>query len=923
MLGQILPHSDTLLALQRSIGNRAVQRLLDSAPAQTRPMPILLQRSSSSDEMDLEDKQEEEEEEEEQGFDPVQFTVDELVLLMNVFDQAFADLIGEHQMDEIISSLDAIVALSNFVGMHEDEQSPYSSMTGHAFFNLAQNIVGSSEPYGKLQTMVQELRQAGVKDKEMIGLLLTKSYQEFSTSFEKIAARVNLDGLNLTSNQNASSSSQQAVVVEDADEELEQELQEASPTQRAKRTLWMMVQLWNLESARRLSGGVWNTINATLALGSKSPNVTTVFVQENVMSHQGASGKSVNPSPGKFTRYQKSLQILNKLLTTPTENPALAVMKKQIAVFITAITKHSSFANARSAWRDLLPSGKRLPLSMGQSLSDNDDILALLESDEFNHLYATFTAFMQHHYDDEPQPRAIQDQTYGTINDMFVLWLINQAASSGHDQALTMLFENEFHNQPEEDEEDEDDRFDGSYEDRSGGFASIFEDNNAPTEATTWLHVSNLRQAYSDLQDLELLQNIRIHSSRHSQHVDLFFNKYVTSIPQLALILSLFNNRAEGLRSIQYIIQARSQSEFDERMQLITEPLRTYQAYFQTQMQAFAEQATSKRKALQLQILQQSQDLVSKGIIGQTEVLNAGKNTIIKVLAARDPVIATRPPPDVIKQAIKQLKGLWRVYSIIEVARNPGAGGINLLTLHEGTGSKGQPLELEELFVDLNLMSPPGIAQNPGLLEKQIAAAAKRVQFSGPVSSQIRNLLDTINNSTTKENARSQAREDLLALLYDFAFEVLQDDERDDDDNDELPNFASPGWGEGQKRTAAALEGFIIGHADGRGNDCLINTLIQLAARGSTPPQEVLDHQTIRKRLIEIGVTLGGEMLDFYGDDGMLLLDDFTTNYGFRVTVHEVRLDGSVRVHPPRGKTGPMLHILHNYLHFSPMTPKG
>jgi hypothetical protein len=66
-----------------------------------------------------------------------------------------------------------------------------------------------------------------------------------------------------------------------------------------------------------------------------------------------------------------------------------------------------------------------------------------------------------------------------------------------------------------------------------------------------------------------------------------------------------------------------------------------------------------------------------------------------------------------------------------------------------------------------------------------------------------------------------------------------------------------------------------------------------------------------------------GQMIDFYGPAGRALLDHFTATHGFQVTVHEVRANGTVLVHPPRGTHGPMLHILHRGLHFSPMTPRG
>ncbi|CAG7640669.1 hypothetical protein PAECIP111802_02672 [Paenibacillus allorhizosphaerae] len=892
------------------------------------PASTLIQRSSKENKMDFTDDEYEEDWEAEEdtnvefdedlSFTPVRFSVEELVMLMNIFDEAFEEMISEHELKEAVSVLDVVVSLTHFVEMHEVEESPYTAMTGHAFFNLAQNIVGSSEPYAKLKSLINKIRRAGASDKSLIELLLAKSYKEFSAQFDTIAQRAKFDTLNLSNSDKAKTKSE-ASMDDDVDDEFELDLEQESPAQQVKRVLWMMVQLWNLESARRLSGGVWNTINAVLALGSASPDILKVFGDENVMSHSGASGKSLDPSPGKYKRYQKSMSILNRLLTTPTNNPALQAAKDEIALYCHTMRQHANYANASKVWKKANSQKNKMPLNLSERFAENKDIHALLEHEASIRLRTLFNNFMRNQYTGLPQARPRDEQSYDAINDSFLLWLINQAASDGHNSALDDLYKNA--QQSEELNElhlDEDSPYD-YYQ----GFAGLFADNRGTSGSTSWHHVSNLRQAYRELADLEIVKNMRIHSSRHSQHVDLFFKKYETSIPELASILSLFSNHAEGLRVIQHILKSRDLSEFNKRLELVNQPLTEYQNYFNTTMAKLNTEATKNRKSLQWEISNNFEKLTESGVLGIGEIQNANKATIMKYLVSQDISLSGMPEPDVIENAIKTLWGLWRVYAMIEVARNPGAGGLNLLTLHEGSGEGGRPLELEELFISMNLMSPPGIARNPDLMEVPLNNMSADVEFTGPFSHEARKLLDIINEHGIDSDEGQEAYDELHQFLYDFLHDVLHRDETEEEDGEyELPNFASSGWGETTSRGQEVLQGFDIGSADGTGNDCLIDTLIQHADAGTQAPDEELDPTEVRDTLVEIDVTFHGEMIDFYGDAGRLLLDHFTATYGFQVIVYEVRSNGTVRIHPTRGTNGPLLYILHRGLHFCPMTPK-
>ncbi len=110
---------------------------------------------------------------------------------------------------------------------------------------------------------------------------------------------------------------------------------------------------------------------------------------------------------------------------------------------------------------------------------------------------------------------------------------------------------------------------------------------------------------------------------------------------------------------------------------------------------------------------------------------------------------------------------------------------------------------------------------------------------------------------------------------------------------------------------------FEIGAAMGTGNNCLLDTLYQLA-NGITVsrPQNI---ETIRQVLVHAGFVVKGQMLDIYGAEGAQLLQ------ALNIRIQVIQIIGGVAfAHPVIiGTGGPLHYVLHSGMHFVPLRPKG
>ena len=107
---------------------------------------------------------------------------------------------------------------------------------------------------------------------------------------------------------------------------------------------------------------------------------------------------------------------------------------------------------------------------------------------------------------------------------------------------------------------------------------------------------------------------------------------------------------------------------------------------------------------------------------------------------------------------------------------------------------------------------------------------------------------------------------------------------------------------------------FEIGNASGEGNLCLIDTIVQLLRFVNIE----LNQKDLVQYLADIGIQIG-QMLDFFTVD---ITQNIATYFDVRFQVHVVALNGMVCNYPIIGKKGPILHILHNGAHFSPLFPR-
>jgi len=105
-----------------------------------------------------------------------------------------------------------------------------------------------------------------------------------------------------------------------------------------------------------------------------------------------------------------------------------------------------------------------------------------------------------------------------------------------------------------------------------------------------------------------------------------------------------------------------------------------------------------------------------------------------------------------------------------------------------------------------------------------------------------------------------------------------------------------------------------LGIASGRGLNCLLDTVLQLA-RGmrrqdlGTPQALAQDAQELRRALAAVGLVERDGMIDVYGPGGVGVF--LAQNLRVRIQVVQAHESEGLLAHPVLGEEGPLVHILH------------
>ena len=845
----------------------------------------------------------------------VSFTADELAQLRLELRDAIEEALAEHTVGPVSTLLDVSKVLVDFVDAHREDQRPYTAQTGHTLSNLAQSVVGHSESYPVLRKAIGDLKRLGAADSAIIRMLIATDVRAFDAAFNDAILGTRLD-----------------------------------PEQRAsyRAKMWRMVQVWLLEAARRRSAGVMNAVNARIALDSPTTTAQDVFGTQNVMSHEGASGKSQQNSKGKATRYSKEIQVVGRLLAYHGGDILLLLLRDAMRRFLADSAQLDEYAESKAQWDEAAGARSRKnPTTLPLKLHETRGLAKILLSTPQRDLTRAFVDFVSQHYsgekvDQESRPEHDAGTPSRAIT-WFDMWLINKAASAGHQRALDAL--DSSLDAPTSGEEDERSSTDGSTSDGSvepdddEGSDMEYDldlDTNEPVtimtrglrppgpghEVTSGRYVANLRTARTILGGQEMLNDLRMHSDQHSQHVDLWMDSYEAALSIVSHLQVCFESPDEFAEWVRGVLLATTIPQLEKALARGDERIGAYlirRDQAAAQVDATVTNSPAEvRKRIRGRILRgESTEPLTKD-----ERLDLTSRVLRKFLSADYPEL-TGPDLKTLQRARATLRGVWRVYRGIETVRDPGASGLNLLALAEGRGSGGGPLTIRDLVVTFNLMSPGGVAQDPSLSDVPLQEMAKAVQFRGPTSSRIRALLTTINGDDGEAAQRARLR--LRHLLFEFVTDHLHGSSLDTDGEPDVSFDGQQGPDDGTaEETALDAVGhrFTIGRASGVNNACLIDTLVQLA-KGVAPQLTVgLDVEEVRGNLVDAGLAGDGEMLDFYGNDGDAVVTTFTAQFQFRVQVLEIR-DGRVILHPIRGAQGPLQYMLHHGLHFCPLTLRG
>jgi hypothetical protein len=611
--------------------------------------------------------------------------------------------------------------------------SPYTHNTGMHFANLAQSYVhgvGAYEPNKKadgssVSEYLGDLPEE-IEPKDVLSLVSAPSFKSFN---KKFSAKVPEDDKR-------------------ADE--------------ARTNLWSTSQLLDLESARRRSGGVMNAVGITQDLATDDPDAKKRLVEKNVLSHKKASGKSIDPNPGKLQRLNKSNDVMTALLSGDS-HPDLDRLRKRMHSFVETAPKHASFKKAKAAWQDAAEIQKGgMKRGVSQELEDDKHLGKLKAAPAFGELQGSFADFMRGYYDPEarnPKNKNLDTKktTKALKGDHFLTWMINKAASAGHQDVLDEASEPHRIEPGEENEEDPTSRHEASE------FLTMFGANKDPKTATKLQHVANLRRAHEISKGSEVFGKYRIHANNRGRHFRPGFGRYENLSEEIVEPLEqVYQSKLHGLGdetpreledaakkkpAVREKLAAKEQAGEEKAHEMIRSFVG---ASNKKQFRASSKKLKRKMKRYARRYKEKEQELYGKYGVQKKARLSVPKRAkLMKDLGIKDEmpdgIDAFRArvkshagfraiEPSQARKSMRALTGLRDVYRTLETDRDPTAGAMNEILRKEGFAAKDKPLDPNALLNTFNIMSPQGVNNDSDIKSKQFTAVRRGVKLAGSIS---------------------------------------------------------------------------------------------------------------------------------------------------------------------------------------------
>ena len=616
--------------------------------------------------------------------------------------------------------------------------SPYTHNTNLLFGNLAQSYihgVGTYEPNQKGDgSSVSEYlgklpKEIGKKD--VLSLVSAPSFKEFH---EELAKKRPMKG---------------PPEEGEEEEEKEQREKENTRTDEARTNLWSISQLLDLESARRRSGGVMNAVGLIQDLGEESPDVKDRLVSSNVLSHEGASGKSVKLSTGKLQRLTKSNDVMTALLSGES-NPQLDKLRERMHSFVQTAPTLEGYKEAKQTWSAAagIKEGK-MKLGISKQLKDekkDETIRSLKEHPSFQELQGSFAELMRGYYGTAPKPNETKKlDTQESVKALqgtdkrFLTWLINKAASGGHQTVLSETSQEHGLLPKKEGEENRESRHEASE------FLTMFGANQDPQTATKVQHVANLRRAYEMSKGSEVFGKSRIHANNRGRHFRPGFGRYenlpeevVEPIEQLHTSELHGLGEEEGLKQSHQLIRdfigASNKRQFTSTSKQVQDTVDDYEKkYNEKEEEIYKEYGVGKgarigeRKAPAL--------MKKIGIKGKLLTTVDEFRPLVKEHAKFNPI-----HPKKVRKSTKALGGLRDVYRTLETDRDYEGGAMNEIFRAEGFEGKDKPLHPNALLNTYNIMSPQGVNTSQEIKSNQFKLAREKVKLKGPLTKGIKSI---------------------------------------------------------------------------------------------------------------------------------------------------------------------------------------
>lgn len=663
--------------------------------------------------------------------------------------------------------------------------SPYTHNTNLLFGNLAQSYihgVGTYEPNQKGDgSSVSEYlgklpKEIGKKD--VLSLVSAPSFKSFSDQFAEKRPIKPLKEAPPEEEEEKNEETKRELT-QTREEENRGIEKENTRSDEARTNLWSISQLLDLESARRRSGGVMNAVGILQDLGEKSPNVKDRLVSSNVLSHEGASGKSVDLSPGKLKRLDKSNDVMTALLSGES-NPQLDKLRERMHSFVQTAPTLEGYKEAKQTWSAAagIKEGK-MKLGISKQLKEgkkDEKIQSLKDDPSFQELQGSFAELMRGYYGTGEKPNETKDlDTKKSVKALqgtdkrFLTWLINKAASGGHQTVLSEASQK--HGLlPKEGEEEPKRRHEASE------FLTMFGANKDPQTATKVQHVANLRRAYEMSKESEVFGKSRIHANNRGRHFRPGFGRYenlpeevVEPIEQLHTSEIHGLGKEEGLKQshqlIRSFIGASNKGQFTSTTKQVQDTVDDYEKkYNEKEEEIYKEYGVGKGQRLSET---KRTKLMSK--LGVKEMLGGVDDFRPRV---KQHAKFSAIHPKKVRKSTKALGGLRDVYRTLETDRDYEGGAMNEIFRAEGFESKDKPLDPNALLNTYNIMSPQGVNTSQEIKSNQFKLAREKVKLKGPITQGLKSLnakrKRTSGEESEKPNLEEEARrfDDTLESFY-------------------------------------------------------------------------------------------------------------------------------------------------------------